>query len=86
MLEENPSVEVVIDLHRDGVPDDKHLVTDVNGKPTAKIMFFNGLSRTNQNGILNICRIPTFRIIWHSPCSLRFRQSSITRIGCAPSI
>ena len=50
VLEENPSVEVVIDLHRDGVPDDKHLVTDVNGKPTAKIMFFNGLSRTNQNG------------------------------------
>ncbi len=39
VLEENPSVEVVIDLHRDGVPDDKHLVTDVNGKPTAKIMF-----------------------------------------------
>lgn len=50
VLEENPSIEVVIDLHRDGVPDDKHLVTDINGKPTAKIMFFNGLSRTNQNG------------------------------------
>ena len=27
VLEENPSVEVVIDLHRDGVPDDRHLVT-----------------------------------------------------------
>lgn len=50
VLEENPSVEVVIDLHRDGVPDDKHLVTEIDGKPTAKIMFFNGLSRTNQNG------------------------------------
>ena len=40
----------VIDLHRDGVSEDKHLVTEVNGKPTAKIMFFNGLSRTTQNG------------------------------------
>lgn len=50
ILEENPSVEVVIDLHRDGVPDDKRLVTNINGKETAKIMFFNGLSRTNQNG------------------------------------
>lgn len=50
ILEENPSVEVVIDLHRDGVAEDKRLVTDINGKETAKIMFFNGLSRTNQNG------------------------------------
>lgn len=49
-LEENPSIQVVIDLHRDGVPDDKHLVTEINGKPTAQIMFFNGLSRTRLNG------------------------------------
>lgn len=50
ILEENPSVEVVIDLHRDGVPEGKRLVTNVNGKETAKIMFFNGLSRTKKNG------------------------------------
>lgn len=50
VLAENPGVEVVIDLHRDGVPSDRRLVTEINGKPTAKIMFFNGLSRTNQNG------------------------------------
>lgn len=50
VLNENPNVEVVIDLHRDGVPGDRRLVTEINGKPTAKIMFFNGLSRTNQNG------------------------------------
>ncbi|MGN0399481.1 MAG: stage II sporulation protein P [Blautia sp.] len=50
VLEENPSVEVVLDLHRDGVAEDKRLVTEVNGKPTAKIMFFNGLSRTTKNG------------------------------------
>ena len=29
---------------------DTHLVTEVNGKPTAKIMYFNGLSRTRTNG------------------------------------
>ena len=52
ILAENPEIEVVIDLHRDGVGNDTHLVTDVNGKPTAKIMFFNGLSRTRSNGDL----------------------------------
>ncbi len=50
ILAENPSIEVVIDLHRDGVPDNIHLVSEVNGKQTAQIMFFNGLSRTTKNG------------------------------------
>lgn len=50
VLAENPSVEVVIDLHRDGVPEDRHLVTEVNGQPTAQIMFFNGLSYSAMNG------------------------------------
>ena len=50
VLAENPSIEVIIDLHRDGVADDQRLVTDLNGKQTAKVMFFNGLSRTRQNG------------------------------------
>ena len=50
ILNQNPSIEVVIDLHRDGVSEDLHLVTDVDGKQTAKIMFFNGLSRTKANG------------------------------------
>lgn len=52
ILADNPSIEVVIDLHRDGVADTTHLVTEVNGKPTAQIMFFNGLSRTRANGEL----------------------------------
>lgn len=52
ILAENPSIEVVIDLHRDGIKEG-HLVTDVNGKQTAKIMFFNGLSRTTSNGDLD---------------------------------
>lgn len=50
ILNQNPSIEVVIDLHRDGVRDDLHLVAEADGKQTAKIMFFNGLSRTKKNG------------------------------------
>lgn len=50
ILNQNPSIEVVIDLHRDGVAEDKRLVTTVDGKQTAKIMYFNGLSRTKTNG------------------------------------
>ena len=50
ILAENPSIEVVIDLHRDGVAESTHLVTDINGVQTAKVMFFNGLSRTKKNG------------------------------------
>ena len=50
ILEANPSIEVVIDLHRDGVDEDIRLVTDINGKQTAKIMFLNGVSRSNRNG------------------------------------
>lgn len=52
VLQENPSLQVVIDLHRDGVPEDKHLVTEINGKPTAQIMLFNGMSRTVNSGKL----------------------------------
>ena len=53
ILEENPSIEVVIDLHRDGVPENRHLVTEINGKPTAQIMFYNGLSYTTARGNLD---------------------------------
>lgn len=50
ILQEYPSIQVVIDLHRDGVEEDTRLVTDIDGKPTAKIMFLNGVSRSNLNG------------------------------------
>ncbi len=50
ILKEYPSIEVVIDLHRDGVGSSTHLVTDIDGKQTAQIMFFNGMSRTKANG------------------------------------
>lgn len=46
ILQQNPSIEVVLDLHRDGVDENTHLIMEVNGKPTARIMFFNGTSQT----------------------------------------
>ncbi len=51
LLAENPSVEVVIDLHRDAMPEDKRLVMNLQGRPTAQFMFFNGLSRTAKGEI-----------------------------------
>ncbi len=51
LLSENPSVEVVIDLHRDAMPEDKRLVMNLQGRPTAQFMFFNGLSRTAKGEI-----------------------------------
>ncbi len=50
ILAKYPSIEVIIDLHRDGVPETTHLATEVNGKSTAKIMFFNGLSYSTAVG------------------------------------
>ena len=50
ILEENPSIQVVIDLHRDGVADTTHLVTNVDGKEMAQVMLFNGLSYSNLKG------------------------------------
>lgn len=52
ILAEHSNIQVIIDLHRDGVDEDQHLVTEIDGKQTAKIMFFNGLSRTNEQGEL----------------------------------
>ncbi len=50
ILTDHPSIEVIIDLHRDGVSEETRLVTDINGKPTAQIMFFNGVSRSSATG------------------------------------
>ena len=49
ILKAYPSIQVVIDLHRDGV-EDYRFVTEFNGKAVAKIMFFNGLSYSARNG------------------------------------
>ncbi len=51
ILEDNPTIEVVLDIHRDGLPENvDKLVTTINGKQMAKVMFFNGLSRSSATG------------------------------------
>ena len=58
ILEENPSIRVIIDLHRDGISQDRKLVTDLDGRPTAQFMFFNGLSRTKRTGDIDYLNNP----------------------------
>lgn len=58
LLAGNPSIEVVIDLHRDEMPADRRLVVDMQGRPTAQFMFFNGLCRTAKRGALESLENP----------------------------
>ena len=54
ILEENPTIQVVIDLHRDGIDESAgKLVMDLDGRPTARFMFFNGLSYVNDLGSID---------------------------------
>lgn len=46
ILDKNPTIEVLIDLHRDG--GNKRAVT-INGEKVANVMLFNGLSRNSKN-------------------------------------
>jgi stage II sporulation protein P len=48
ILKKYPSIEVVIDIHRDGAA---KRVTKINGENTAQIMLFNGLSRNTKGEI-----------------------------------
>ncbi len=57
ILEENPTIEVVIDLHRDAVEGQK-FVTEIDGRPTAMIMFFNGISRDAQDQPISYLQNP----------------------------
>ena len=58
ILAENPTIEVVIDLHRDAVAGDRKLVMDLQGRPTARFMFFNGLSYGRKNGEITYLENP----------------------------
>ena len=53
ILKDNPDIQVVIDLHRDGVGENVRLVKEIDGKPTAQVMFFNGLSYSAKNGSIS---------------------------------
>ncbi len=58
ILKEYPSIEVVIDLHRDAVAEDRKLVSQQNGKTAAQLMFFNGLSHTKKQGDISYLENP----------------------------
>ena len=58
VLEEYPSIKVVIDLHRDGVGESTRLVTEIDGKETAQLMLLNGLCRTAANGPIEYLQNP----------------------------
>ena len=50
ILDKYPSISLILDIHRDGVNEDTRLVTEINGKKTAQVMFFNGMSRFKTTG------------------------------------
>jgi stage II sporulation protein P len=52
VLLQYPTIEVIIDLHRDETNEDTRLVTNIQGKSMAKFMFFNGLCYTKELGSL----------------------------------
>ena len=57
VLDENSSIQVVIDLHRDAVAEDRKLVTTLDGKNYARFMFFNGICRST-NGPITYLKNP----------------------------
>lgn len=58
ILQDNPGIQVVIDLHRDAVAEGTKLVTDIQGQPVAKVMFFNGLGRSKDKGEISYLKNP----------------------------
>lgn len=61
ILQTYPSIEVIIDLHRDEVNEGTKLVTEIDGKPCAKFMFFNGLSYNNTLGEISYLPNPNLK-------------------------
>lgn len=58
VLAENPTIEVVIDLHRDAVKEGNKLVMNLQGRPTARFMFFNGMSHIRNKGDISYLENP----------------------------
>lgn len=53
ILDENPSIVLAIDLHRDGIEPDPKFVNYIDGKPYAKMMFVNGVSAVDDGGVIS---------------------------------
>ncbi|NLZ81365.1 MAG: stage II sporulation protein P [Clostridiales bacterium] len=77
ILQTYPTIEVVLDVHRDGVRDESiHFVTEVNGKPTAKIMFVNGISRSTSQGEIDYLYNPYIKENLAFSLQLQLRASA----------
>lgn len=58
LLAENPSIQVIIDLHRDAGSAERNMVVDIGGRKTARFMFFNGISRSKKTGEIDYLENP----------------------------
>ncbi|MBQ9123064.1 MAG: stage II sporulation protein P [Lachnospiraceae bacterium] len=58
LLAENPSIQVVIDLHRDAGVKGVSRVTNIDGKECATFMLFNGLSYNRKTGSIKYLENP----------------------------
>lgn len=61
ILEQYPQIQVIIDLHRDGVDESRHLVAEWEDKKVAQFMFFNGLSYINTKGPIDYLPNPNLQ-------------------------
>lgn len=52
ILKKYPSIEVCIDIHRDGLPGDMKQTVKIDGEVYAPLMFVNGLSSYNNKGTI----------------------------------
>lgn len=59
-LDQYPSIEVMIDVHRDASAS-KNRVTTIDGEKTAQIMFFNGLSRKSNGEDISYLKNPNLQ-------------------------
>lgn len=58
ILAANPSIQVVIDLHRDAGSASRDMVVEIDGRRTARFMFFNGISRSKKTGEISYLSNP----------------------------
>lgn len=79
IIEKNPSIKVVIDLHRDGVAETTRLAATIDGKPVAQIMFLTGCAALLQGDRLIVCQMSIWVTIWHFHFSCSSWRMSIIR-------
>ena len=75
VLAENENIQVVIDLHRDGVPEQK-----LTESLQPRSFFIMGSAIPTKAAVLSICPIHTYRTIWLFLFSWNTKQQSIIRI------